>query len=73
MVQICAMNETNVVLSGMSTFSTLLDLLACIERTFSDPDWERMEGTQLHTLKMTTRMMEDEYTAKFASRKDQFQ
>jgi len=29
------------ILSHTSTFSTLTELLAGIERTFGDPDWER--------------------------------
>ena len=57
--QVCAENETNVVLSHTSTFSILMGLLACIERSFRDPDWERTACTQLHTLKMMTGMMED--------------
>src|SRR5882672_2627973 len=36
--QIWAENETNVVLSHTSTFSTLTELLAGITRTFRDPD-----------------------------------
>jgi len=38
-VQVCAENETNEVLSHTSTFSTLVELLASIERTFGDPYW----------------------------------
>jgi len=49
--QVWAKNKTNVVLFHMSTFSTLTELLAGIERTFSNPDWERTARTQLHTLK----------------------
>jgi len=63
--QVWAENETNVMLSHMSTFSTLAELLAGIERTFSNPDWERMAHAQLHTLKMTTGMMAYKYMAKF--------
>jgi len=36
--QVMAENETNVVLSHTSTFSTLTKLLAGIRRTFGDPD-----------------------------------
>jgi len=64
-VQVWAKNETNVVLSHTSTFSALVGLLADIERTFSNPDWERAACTQLHTLKMTIGMMADKYTARF--------
>jgi len=39
--------------------------LASIERTFGDPDWERMAHAQLHALKMMTGMMADKYMAKF--------
>jgi len=39
--------------------------LAGIERTFSDPDWERTACAQLHTLKITMYMTGDEYMAKF--------
>ena len=42
-----------------------MGLLACIERTFRDPDQERTACTQLHVLKMTTGMMANKYTAKF--------
>ena len=37
-VQVWANNETNVILSHSSTFSTLAELLVGIERTFGDPD-----------------------------------
>jgi len=46
--QVWAENETNVVLSHMSMFSTLTELLAGVEKTFSDPNWERMACTQLN-------------------------
>ena len=62
-VQVWAKNETNVVLSHTSTFSTLVGLLAGIKRTFSNPDWERMAHAQLHALKMTTAA--EEYMAIF--------
>src|SRR5882724_9976286 len=51
-VQVWAENETNVVLSHSSTFSTLAELLAGIKRTFSDLDQERIAHAQLHALKM---------------------
>src|SRR5882724_2348710 len=63
--QVWAENETNVALSHTSMFSTLMELLAGIERTFSDPDQERTAHTQLHAPKMTMGMMADKYTAKF--------
>src|SRR5882672_905270 len=64
-VQVWAKNETNVVLSNSSTFTTLAELLAGITRTFGDPDLERTVHAQLHALKMTMGMMADEYTARF--------
>jgi len=39
--QVWAENKTNVVLSHRSMFSTLAQLLAGVERTFGDPEWER--------------------------------
>src|SRR5882724_1292749 len=51
--QVWAKNETNAILSYTSTFATLTKLLSSIERTFGDPDRERMAHAQLHTLKMT--------------------
>ena len=62
--QVQAENETNVVLCHTSTFSTLVVLLASIERTFGDPDLESVVHAQLHTLKMMMGMMANEYTAK---------
>jgi len=55
-----AANKTNLVLANTSTFTTLAELLACIERTFGDLDGERMAHP-----KMTPGMMANEYTAKF--------
>ena len=46
-------------------FSTLMDLLASVKRTFGNPYQERMAHTQLHALKMMTEMMANEYMAKF--------
>src|SRR5882672_182733 len=63
--QIWTKNETNVVLSHTSMFSTLAELLAGITRTFRDPDRERTARAQLHALKMTMGMTADEYMAKF--------
>ena len=63
--QVWAENETNVVLFHMSTFSHLMELLAGVERTFGDPDWERMACTQLHALKMMMGMTADAHMAKF--------
>jgi len=54
MAQNWAANETNTVLANRSTFNTLMELLAAIERTFWDPDCKRMAHTQLHVLKMMT-------------------
>jgi len=65
MAHIWAEYETSVVLSNMSMFSTLPELLACIERTLGDPYQERMVHSQLHTLKMMAGMMVDKYMAKF--------
>ena len=65
MAQVWDENETNMVLSHTSTFSTLMGLLAAIERTFGNSDQEKMACTQLHALKMTTGMMVEEYTAMF--------
>jgi len=39
--------------------------LAGIERTFGDPDQERMAHTQLHALKMMMGMTANKYMAKF--------
>ena len=64
-VQVWVKNETNMVLSHTSTFSTLKRLLTGIEKTFSNPDQERMAQDQLHTLKMKMGMTVDESTAKF--------
>jgi len=49
----------------MSSFGTLAELLASIERTFGDPDQERTACTQLHALKMTLGITAEEYTASF--------
>src|SRR5882724_111798 len=46
MAQVWEANETSVVLANMSTFNTLEGLLASVERTFGDPDKERMAYTQ---------------------------
>src|SRR5882724_9544792 len=64
-VQVCAKNETNVVLSHNSTFFTLVELLVGIKRNFRDPYQERTACAQLHTLKIMMGMMADEFTAKF--------
>jgi len=63
--QVWAENETNVMLSHMSMFSTLVELLESVKRTFRNPDWERRAHTQLHALKMMMGMMANEYMAKF--------
>jgi len=64
-VHVSAENETNAKLSYTSTFSTLTELLAGIERTFGEPDQENMARTQGHALKMMIGMMANEYMAKF--------
>jgi len=51
-VQVWAQNETNMVLSHMSTFSTLAELLADVKRTSGDPNWERTAHALLHALNM---------------------
>ena len=38
MDQVWAANETSVILDNTPSFGTLAELLASIERTFSDPD-----------------------------------
>src|SRR5882724_8171688 len=60
MAEVWAANETSVTLANTSTFNTLEGLLKSIEKTFGDPDRERMACTQLHALKMT-----EEYMANF--------
>jgi len=65
MAQVWAANETSAVLANMSTINTLEELLASIERTFGDPDQERMACTQLHALKMMPGMTMEEYMANF--------
>ena len=65
MDQVWAANETSATLANTSTFNTLKGLLTSIERTFSNPDRERMAHTQLHALKMMPGMTAEEYTANF--------
>src|SRR5882724_4592156 len=65
MAQVWVANETSVILDNMSSFGTLVELLALIERTFGDPDWERTANTQPHALRMTPGMTAEEYTASF--------
>jgi len=65
MAQVWVVNEMSAILDNTSSFSTLAELLASIERTFSDPDKERTAHTQLHALKMTLGMMAEEYMASF--------
>src|SRR5882724_3008189 len=52
-------------LANTSTFNTLEGLLTSIEKTFRDPDRERMAHTQLHALKMMPGMTAEGYTANF--------
>src|SRR5882724_9710894 len=47
MAQVWAANKTSVTLANMSMFNTLEGLLRTIEKTFRDPDRERMACTQL--------------------------
>src|SRR5882724_7528608 len=49
--QVWCKKETNVVLSHMSMFSILVELLASVEINFGNPDQERTAHAQLHTLK----------------------
>src|SRR5882724_10289 len=65
MAHVWAANETSATLANTSTFNTLKGLLTSIERTFSNPDRERMAHTQLHALKMTPVMTAEEYMANF--------
>src|SRR5882724_10390816 len=65
MAQVWAVNETSAILDNTSSFGTLVELLASIERTFGNPDSERTACTQLHALKMTLGMMAEEYMASF--------
>ena len=75
--QVWAKNETNMILSHSSMFTTLAKLLVGFERIFGDPDQERTAHAQLYALKMTMGMMADEYMAKVqvqdAHRKNQLQ
>jgi len=57
--------QTNAVLANRSMFNTLGEFLAAIERTYGDPDHDRMAPTQLHALNMMAGMTTDEYTANF--------
>ena len=65
MAQVWAANKTSVTLANTSTFNTLEGLLTSIEKSFGDPDRERMACTQLHALKMMPGMTAEEYTANF--------
>src|SRR5882724_1737919 len=65
MAQVWIANETSTTLANMSTFNTLEGLLMSIEKTFRDPDRERMAHTQLHALKMMPGMTAEEYMANF--------
>ena len=40
MAQVWAVNETSAILDNTPSFSTLAELLASIERTFGNPDWD---------------------------------
>ena len=63
MAQVWAANETHMTLANMSMFNTLEGLLMSIEKTFGDPDRERMACTQLHALKMMPGTTAEEYMA----------
>src|SRR5882724_6235476 len=65
MAQVWVANKTSAVLDNMSSFSTKVELLALIKRTFGDPDRERTAHTQLHALRMTLGMIAEEYMASF--------
>src|SRR5882724_10202308 len=65
MAQVWVANKTSAILDNRSSFGMLVELLALIERTFGDPDWERTTCTQLHPFKMTPGMMAEEYMASF--------
>src|SRR5882724_4776094 len=65
MAQVWVANKTSMALANMSTFNTLKGLLTSNERTFRNPDRERMACTQLHVLKMMPGMTTEEYTANF--------
>jgi len=65
MAQVWVANKTGAVLDNMSSFGTLVELLALIKRTFGNPDQERTACTQLHALRMTPGMTAEEYMASF--------
>jgi len=56
MAQVWAANETSATLANTSMFNTLEGLLTSIEKTYRDPDRERMACTQLHALKILAGM-----------------
>jgi len=64
-VQVWAENETNMILSHSSTYSTLAQPLAGIKRTFRGLDQEKMVHTQLLALKMRTGTIAAKYMAKY--------
>ena len=63
--QVWVANKTSMILDNTSSFGTLAELLASIERTFGEPDQERTTHMQLHALRMTLGMIAEEYTASF--------
>ena len=65
MAQVWEANETSMTLANTSMFNTLEGPLTSIEKTFGDPDRERMACTQLQALKMMLGMTTDEYMANF--------
>src|SRR5882724_9249842 len=65
MAQAWAANKTSMTLANTSTFNTLEGPLTSIEKTFGDPDRERMACTQLQALKMMLGMTTEEYMANF--------
>ena len=52
-------------IKGTSSFKTFKDFTKKVEETFGDPDSTRTSCTKLHTLRMTSGMSADEYTAQF--------
>ena len=64
-VHIWAQNKTDAVIKGTSSFKIFKDFTKKVEETFGDPDSTRTACTKLHSLRMTSGMSADEYTAQF--------
>ena len=62
---IWAQNETDTVIRGTSSFKTFEDFTNKVEEMFGGPDSARTACTKLHSLRMTSGMSADEYTAQF--------